>query len=95
MKDLYIVVHIIATNSQHDGVTYEVFDDEKSAFDYIIDMGEHYAVLSEIGGWECHEEWTDDGKNKLEFEYYTTKDARIDKSVSCKLEIGHYNQKED
>ena len=39
MKDLYIVVHIIATNSQHDGVTYEVFDDKKSAFDYIIDMG--------------------------------------------------------
>lgn len=89
-KKCYIVVATFATGSQTDGTTYEVFDNERAALDFIMLKGEEFAALSEYGGWGCHEGWTGDQKDKLEFEYYTHEGNTLEKSISYKMVEGNF-----
>lgn len=87
-KKCYIVVATFATGLPTDGTTYEVFDNERAALDLIMSKGEEFAPLSVYGGWECHEEWTEDQKDKLGFEYYTYVGNILEKSISYKIVEG-------
>ena len=95
-KKGWLVVLTIATNQYTDGKYNHVFETREDACDYIVELGEEYAALSEYGGWECKEDWSDDQRDKVAFEYYLIDkgEQKVVKSISAHIEeCSIYNNK--